>query len=89
MTFEEALKIKSTLPATIIYNQTPMEVFVVPLDIEEKDLFMNYYYLNKIDDNSSRMFAKSGEYTVNGLYRLGTWRLFLTLDKLIEVNNRG
>ncbi len=82
MTYKEALKVKEDIGLNITFNKVTMKIYVVPSKESDFIKFLEYFYLNKITDSTAIKFSTNGDFTVNGLYRLGTWTLYLTLDEI-------
>lgn len=89
MTFEEAVVVKGTLPSEITYAETLMTLYVVPLEPHDYGEYLEFYYTNTVDDNTAKLFCKDGNYTINALTRMGTWRLYLDLPDIRKVCNRS
>jgi hypothetical protein len=84
MTFEEAKNIKRSLPEKVIINKTEMGVYIVPLDELDYIKFAEFYMKYNITDETAKKFSKNKQFDIRGLYRLETWRLYATLQNIID-----
>lgn len=67
MTFEEAIAIKKTKQSPYVNGGINMFVYVVPNLNKDFDKFHEYYKVNKITDETSKLFCTDGNYSVFGL----------------------
>lgn len=69
MTFDEALKAKNEIGATIIIEETTYKVFIVPYDENDFSKYLADYIRIKFNDDSAKLYSKNSNFKVYALWQ--------------------
>ncbi|MFV7234727.1 hypothetical protein [Flavobacterium sp. ZB4R12] len=71
MTFDEALKAKNEISATITEGTYIFKTIIVPENENDYSEYRKYYRISNFDDNSAKAYSKDESYIVCGLWTNG------------------
>jgi hypothetical protein len=80
MTFEDAVKIKSTLSAPIRDGVTPI-IMVLPDKQVDKTKYLSDFYMMERVDESAKRYCSNQEYCVCAIYTRG-YRMYISVTLL-------
>jgi len=67
MTFNEAVEFKNSQQSPYDKSGVTMNVYVTPTKKEDFHNFLSFYKINKLDDESAKLFCSDENYSVYGL----------------------